>query len=119
VWVARRAGGLVIPDKTEDPMTGIRIGEPLKFEPFMDELSTGKWRFYSYLQHHVTDKGLSNIYAVQTAMDPSEGLLKIQKIASTYLHGQGKNISRPQAQKMRHLFKSTLDALVETNQPSW
>jgi hypothetical protein len=119
VWVTKRSG-VAIPDKTQDKTTGLKIGQLLKFEPFVVDLAKQEWRFFSYLPNHVTDKGLSNIYAVRTAMKPSDGLLRIDKIPGIYLQGnQGRILTKPVVKKMRQLFKSALDALVETQKPSW
>jgi hypothetical protein len=118
VWSATRVG-VEIPDKIEAGLNGLTLGQQLKFEPFISDLSTGEWRFYSSLRHHGTDKGLSNIYGLQTAMNPGDGLLKIQKMPNTYLDGKGNVISRETQQKMKALFKAAIDSLVGTQNPSW
>jgi hypothetical protein len=41
VWVTKRSG-VAVPNKTEHPTTGLKIGEPLKFKPFVVDLTKGE-----------------------------------------------------------------------------
>jgi hypothetical protein len=97
----------------------LKIGQPLKFEPFVDDLSAGEWRFYSYLQHHGADKGLSNIYGIKTQMKPSDGRVRIKKMPYTYLHGPGDDINLEDRKQIKQLCRSAIDCLVSTRAPSW
>lgn len=116
-WITKREGTL-LSDNIEEG-TGLRIGESLKFEPYIQDLSSREWRFYSYLQHHSAEKGLTNIYGVLTSRDPSDGRIVIEKLPATYLHGYPTVLSRESVKPMRHLFKSAIESLVATDSPSW
>jgi hypothetical protein len=117
-WSAVREGKPVS-DEINKEETGLTVGDLLKFQPFVEDLTTGEWRFYSYLQHHNTDKGLSNIYGVQTALDLADGALKMERMPNTYLLGDGRVLTRKVVQQMRQLFKSALDSLLKSRLPSW
>jgi hypothetical protein len=117
-WSAVREGTLVS-DEIKKKDTGLNPGDLLKFQPFVEDLTTGEWRFYSFLQHHSTYRGLSNIYGAQTSLDQTCGSVNMEKMPKTYLLGHGQVLTREVVQQMQQLFKSVLDALVKSRLPSW
>jgi hypothetical protein len=116
-WTAKLLGK-ALPDVVDEE-SPLKLGQLVQVQPFVEDLLLGEWRFYSYLQHHSTEKGLSNIYGVKTAMQSGTGDIRIVKLPNTYLHSQSKVLTKDDVRLIRTVCKSALDLLVGSNLPSW
>jgi hypothetical protein len=93
---------------------GLKVGEILRFEPYMEELQRQEWRFFSYLDVSSSKKGMRNIYSIQTEL-LDDGRVHTRKVASRDQIGLDKN----QKIKVGELCRKTMKLLMETNNSGW
>jgi hypothetical protein len=109
-WKTTKGGALLM-DNIEEG-SDLKIGGLLKFEPWVEELTKAEWRHFSYLQNHSIEKGLSNIYGVQTKYDTTNGKITINNFPNDYLTGHRKVLTKNIRDQMKRLFKSAIEQLM-------
>ncbi len=76
-WITPNDGEK-ISDENGKKKSGIKKGEVLRWEPYLEVLQKEDWRIYKYMSTNYTKSGMVNLYAVQTEL-MNNGLIHVRR----------------------------------------
>lgn len=113
MWTTTNNGNKIGDDNGEDK-NGIKIGEILRWEPYLKELQGEEWRMYRSMQTNYTTSGMRHLYSVQTELMEG-GEIHVGKTPTSLVPGKTAN----QQWRMKILCNQTIDLLRKSEHTAW
>ena len=113
MWTTTNNGNKIGDENGEDK-NGIKIGEILRWEPYLKELQGEEWRMFRSMQTIYTTSGTRQLYSVQTELIKGREM-HFGKTPSSLVLGKNAN----QQLRMKILCNQTIDLLRESEHTAW